>query len=182
MAFPTYTVTDLSQVTGRPTASYTAFAAEAITQSFLLFKLATCLTDWPTDPDQAALARYAVLSMADALAIAQPYALTNGSPFQSETIGSYSYSKAQGAIKNGMPTGVSWFDLAVQKLGVCELGGLDGGGGVASDSIGVFEEDGTFGTKDGDDSGKRYLLGPEQLDDDTDPFFYSTDGRSPRLV
>jgi hypothetical protein len=175
--YPTFTAVDLSDFSGRPEASYTPFATQALKQATLLFKLATCLTSWPTDPDSAELASYAIISIADALVLTQPYQLTHASPFQSESIGSYSYSKMvlryRQSIENGSPVGVTWFDLAVQKLGICELGGLNGGGGVASDSIGVFEEDGTFGTKDGDDSGKRYLLGPAQVDNQDDPFLVS---------
>lgn len=38
------------------------------------------------------------------------------SPFSSERIGSYSYSKMAGAISKGVKTGVPFFDLAVEYL------------------------------------------------------------------
>lgn len=173
MAFPTYTIADLSTFSGRPEPSYPSPYTEstALVQALLLFKMATCLTDWPTDPDQAQLAKFAVLELADQFVLSQPYTLINNSPFQSESIGSYSYSKAQKAIKAGTPLGLGWFDLAVGQLGVCELGGLTGGG-ISSGSIGVFEDDATFGVKTGDTSGKRYVLGPSQLDDEPEDGFY----------
>jgi hypothetical protein len=177
--FTGLTVTDLAAFSGRPEAGYTDFAATAIEQAVTLFQLATCLDDWPSDPDQQRLAMYGVLDMADKLTIAQPYALTTGTPFQSESIGSYSYSKGrsfgqvQKTVELGLPTGAYWFDIAVQRLGVCELGGLNGGG-VDSGSIGVFERDATFGVLDGDDSGKRYVLGPNDVNTvDDEPFFVS---------
>lgn len=177
MAFPTYTVTDLSGFTGRPETSFPLpyTTASALPQATLLFKLATCLTELPTDPDEAATVRFAILEVANALTLSQPYQLTNASPFSSETIGSYSYSKLAKMVQNGLPTGLGWFDLAVGQLGVCENGAL-GNPGIASDSIGVFEDDATFGLKDGDDSGKRYVLGPAQLDNEPeDGFFISTE-------
>lgn len=155
MSWPTYTIADLAVMTGRPEASFTAYANMAIEQSLLLFKLATCLKDWPTDSSEAQLARYAILTMADAFSLAQPNAIALSSPFQSESIGSYSYSKAMKAIQAGTPTGVSWFDMAIQQLGICETGGL--GAGIASGSVTVFEKDGFFTT---DSDGHKTLLGP----------------------
>ena len=120
-AYPTYAAGDLATYSGRSEASYGTFATEAIAQATLLFKLGTCLTDWPTDPTKAELARYGILAMADAIALAQPYQRQLANPFSSETIGSYSYSKAAGAVSKGLPTGISWFDMAIQTLGVCVI-------------------------------------------------------------
>lgn len=159
MAWPAYSIVDLAANSGRPEASYPSpFSTVAIAQALLLFKLYTCLKDWPTDPTQAELAKFAVLSMADAFVVSQPHALTIGNPFTSESIGSYSYSKAQKQLQAGLPTGLAWFDLAIQQLGVCESGP---GGGIASGSLEVFENDGFFHV---DSKGHKRLLGPKDIE------------------
>ncbi len=158
MAWPTYTIADLSSYSGRPEASYPSpYSTTSIAKSLLLFKLYTCLKDWPTDPDEAELAKYAVLSAADMDVLAQPHVVVLSGPFQSENLGSYGYSlkAAQKQLALGMPTGLTWFDEAIQRLSVCESGP---GRGVDSDSIKVFEDDGLFlQTADG----KKTLLGPK---------------------
>jgi hypothetical protein len=160
MAWPTYTIADLATMTGRPEASFTSYANMAIAKAMLLFKLATCLQDWPSDALGAELAQYAVLSVADLDYLAQPNAVAMASPFQSESIGSYSYSKMLKQVQAGFPTGLGWFDTAIQQLGIC---GIDGGfsPGVISGSLSVFEEDGLFFT---DTDGKRKLLGPADIE------------------
>lgn len=158
MAWPTYTIADLALNTGRPEASFVPYANVAISQSLLLFKLYSCLKDWPTDEVEAELAKQAVLSMADAFVVSQPYSVTAGSPFQSETIGSYSYAKSAKQLQAGLPTGLSWFDLAIQQLGICDSGP---GRGVSSGSLTVFENDGIFSE---DSEGHRTLLGPADFE------------------
>jgi hypothetical protein len=141
---------------------------EALTQARLLFKLSTCLADWPDDPDEASLARYAVLSLADQLTLDQKHAVTVASPFQSESIGSYSYSKTSVRTKvlQGLPTGVSWFDLAVERLGVCEVGAH-----VESGSIQVFSDDLQLLE---DPDGRVHVLGPRDVQPIDTPFDVST--------
>jgi hypothetical protein len=161
MAYPTYTAADLAEFSGRAVETYTSYATQATTQATLLFKMATCLADFPTDPDEAQLAKFAILSIADSFVLIQPYQLTKASPFTSETIGSYSYSKAKAvtvSVANGSQTGDMWFDLAVSKLSVCdEFDGVPTGGGVE-----VFEYDGIFTTGHIPDNVR--LLGPKDLD------------------
>lgn len=171
---------DLALYTGRPVASYPVYTDEALNQSVLLFQIATCLTGWPTDPIEAALARYAVLSMADSLVLAQPYQAIKASPFQNESIGSYSYSKMQQSIarmgtmiKTETPTGLVWFDLAVERLGICEIGT-----GVYSGSIGVFEDDAFFRDDTAiqqEGHAKKHLLGPADVEPLNVPFIYNSD-------
>lgn len=157
--FPTYTVTDLSGFSGRDVSEYmnTAFVPTAIAQASLLFKLGTCLSEWPDDSLSAELAKQAVLAMADAIYLSQPFQKTLSNPFSSETIGSYSYSKVAGAVAGGLPTGISWFDMAIAHLSVCDAAsGIPSGGGIQA-----FENDGLFTAGRGNNV---QLLGPEDLD------------------
>lgn len=159
-SYPVFTVTDLAGFSGRPVAEYTntAYVPTAIAQAELLFKIGTCLgNSWPDDPTMASLARMAVLSMADAIYLVQPFQTVLSNPFSSETIGSYSYSKVAGAIMGGLPTGIGWFDLALSQLSVCDLkNGIPVGGGIE-----VFENDGLFAT--GTLAGNVRMLSPEDF-------------------
>jgi len=159
-AFPEFDVDDLAAFSGRITSEYTntAYVPSAIAQATLLFKLGTCLGDsWPDDPTLAQLAQMAILSMAEAIYAVQPFQTVLANPFSSETIGSYSYSKVSGAVMGGLPTGITWFDLALSKLSVCDLtSGIMGGG------IEVFEFDGAFGP--GYLDGNVRFLSPVDLD------------------
>jgi hypothetical protein len=125
------TVADLANFTGRASSSFGDFATEALTQATLLFYLATDLDNYPTDINLANLAKYGILDMADSLYLSQPYKESTASPFQSETIGSYSYSRLTSSVKKGNATGVTWFDLAVSKLrasasGIGASGSIEG--------------------------------------------------------
>lgn len=144
MAYPTYTATDLATFSGREVATYGNFAAQALLQATLLFKIGTCLADFPA-PDanngiDYELAKFGILSMADAIFLVQPFQTVLSSPFSSETIGSYSYSKVSTAVASGIPTGVTWFDIAVGKLSVCD----DLTASIFSGGIEVFEHDGVL--------------------------------------
>jgi len=110
------TVADLATFTGRASNTFGDFASEALTQATLLFYLATEIDEYPTDPNLFNLAKYGILDMADSLYLSQPYKESTSSPFQSETIGSYSYTRLTKSVKKGNDTGVTWFDLAVSKL------------------------------------------------------------------
>lgn len=110
------TVQELATFTGRANADYTEFALEALNQASLLFSLATGLESYPGNEDLARLAKNGILDMADSIYLSQPYRESSASPFQSETIGSYSYTKAMKAVSKGDATGIMWFDLAVNKL------------------------------------------------------------------
>lgn len=112
----TPTVAELATFSGRPSNTFTAYAVEALDQATLLFYLATELDDYPLNPGLAKLAKNGILDMADSIYLGQPYRESSASPYQSETIGTYSYSKAAKAVKKGDSTGIIWFDLAVNKL------------------------------------------------------------------
>lgn len=128
MPYKTYTREMLADFSGRPLVSFpNGFVTNsAIPQALLLFKMGTCLasTDHLT-PDQQQLVDFAVISMADAIHLSAPYQTVLASPFNSESIGSYSYSRAAQVVSKGLPTGIGWFDLAIQELSVCdELDGI----------------------------------------------------------
>lgn len=170
--FPEFTVVELSGFSGRSVASYSniQFIGSALAQARLLFKLATCLSEWPDDPDSAELASYALLSLAEQVYLDQSYAEVQANPFQSETIGSYSYSKAArgktaASIMAGLPTGNTWIDLAVERLGVCEISG-----GVYSSSVDVFTHDAVLRE---DSDGRVTLVGPKETDPLDLPFTWS---------
>jgi hypothetical protein len=139
--FPVFTVADLSGFSGRVESSYNvAFAGTALTQAVLLFNIASCLRDWPDDPVFQDLAKMGVLAYADYIVLSQPYQGATASPFNSESLGSYSYSKSVAAASRGEATGVMWFDLAVSRLGVCDIAnGVPEFGGLE-----VFEHDADF--------------------------------------
>lgn len=170
--FPELILEDLAEFTGRPQSSYTnhVYVATAIKQAFLLFRLGTCLASnyWPDDPTNAELAKYAVLELADSLYLSLGNREVLAGPFQSETIGSYSYSKATRDVSTKTPTGLTWFDLAVGNLSVCEDGS---NAAIGSGSTGVFEGDGLFAV---DSDGHRTLLGPKDTDSIDAPFTVST--------
>lgn len=163
---PVPTVTELADFSGRPQASYPAFATSALRQATLLMSLRTCLVGMPAEQDRAELLKYGILELADDIVMKQPYKEISAKPFTSETIMSYSYSKAAVKAKNGLETGLMWFDLAVQQLSVCEEAG---GGHVSSNSISVFEKEGLTV----DAGGRPQVLGPDGISD-THPLWYNT--------
>jgi hypothetical protein len=141
MAYKEYSVQDLATAVMRPSSSFNpATTPTAIAQALLLFKIATCLAAPPEGEIENELVDMAVLHMADAISLSSEYAAASASPFSSESIGSYSYSKAAKAVSKGETTGIMWFDLAVGKLGVCDdTSSIPMGGGIE-----VFERDAAF--------------------------------------
>lgn len=164
--YPTLEIQNLSDFSGRPVPGYPdPYSLTALAQATLLFRLATALTDWPTDADQIQLATYAILQMADAFVLAQPFQAAVAAPFQSETIGGYSYSKALRLMQAGQPTGVFWFDLAVQRLGTSQDIAR-----VITGSLQLFEQElRTEITW----AGVRRILGPSDINPIDTPFSIS---------
>lgn len=127
MTWPVPTVTELAEYTGRPVTGYTSYVNSALLQSAMMF---TVLAELGADdyggmrPDFQALANMGIMAMGDYLYLRWPYAQALASPMQSETIGSYSYSKpveqmarnAQAIEVTSEKTGVDMFDLAVRRL------------------------------------------------------------------
>jgi hypothetical protein len=128
MSFKTYSRQDLADFTGRPLVSFPEgyITNSALPQALLLFKIGTCLADVAQlSPEKQQLVDFGILSMTDAIHLSAPYQTALASPFQSESIGSYSYSRVAQAVQQGLPTGVTWFDLAVGELTVCATFGSD---------------------------------------------------------
>lgn len=115
------TTDELATFTGRPVGSFTGFATQALLQATLMFTVLTKLTDYPDDPDMAQLAKNAIMEMADRLQLEQPFQSIAAGPFQSETIGSYSYSRITATstkASQGLKTGLFWWDLAISELSI----------------------------------------------------------------
>lgn len=162
------TVAELATFSGRASNTFGEYAIEALAQATLLFYLATEIDGYPDDVNLRTLSKYGILSMADKIYLSQPYQEASASPYQSETIGSYSYSRTVAAVKKGDATGVMWFDLAVNKLKA-------GGSGIgASGSIQGMEYDGLETTSDGRSriigaGGSHEVVGGWAWDIDTNP-------------
>lgn len=133
--FPTFTVAQLAQFSGRPLQSYTPYADQALIQAVVIFMLVTQVETWPTDELSQNIATLGILQYADVLVLEQPFQQVLHNPFQSQTIGSTSYSKpvaymrgnAQANALKGESTGIPFFDYAVQKLALrTEFGGIYG--------------------------------------------------------
>lgn len=114
-------VSELATFTGRLPASFGAFTGQALEQATLMFSIVTKLSAYPVDADLRQLAKNAIMELADRLLLEQPYQSVKAGPFQSETIGSYSYSRStQTAVTAaaGIKTGLFWWDLAIDELTV----------------------------------------------------------------
>ncbi len=140
---PVPSIADLAGFTGREVDTFSSFADSVLQHATLLFELVTRLEAMPEDPAQAALATNAILEMAGKLYSEAVYAEYVNNPFQSETIGSYSYSmKSPTALRaqSGGDTGLLWWDLAIDRLSVggtvvTDSGSL--GGGFEDSELGV---------------------------------------------
>lgn len=154
------TADQLQQFSGEAiSALYTdeAYSEFAIQMSADWLFLATGLAGWPISGFEQRLLTNAILQMAQALYLAQPFKNVLASPFASEKIGNYSYQKAAGAAANGMPIGLSWFDAAVQYFV---------GTNITEDSATRGMEDDNVWTTVGDaetEETHRQLLGPADL-------------------
>jgi len=137
MSLASPTVGQLATFTGRPSSTFGDFAGEALTQATLLFMLATGLDAYPEDESLYQLATYGILDMADSIYLSQPYKESTASPFQSESIGSYSYSRMTKSVKKGTDTGVTWFDMAVSKLKASGSGVTDSGSIIGMEWDGI---------------------------------------------
>lgn len=84
------------------------------------------------------LVKFAVLEMAKFIQVDFDNFDRATSPFQSETVGSYTYHKATRAVRDGDPTNVPGFDRAVNKLAsLCTA--PDDGAGFSVTSEQVFK-------------------------------------------
>lgn len=123
---PVPDVTDLAIFSGRPVPSYPGYVSQALANATLLFSVASGLDVWPDDPDLTQVGVNAILEMADKLVLEQPYQSVKASPFQNETIGSYSYSKGYGLaratavgaqVTENLGSNLYWWHIALDLLG-----------------------------------------------------------------
>lgn len=166
---PLPSVADLAAFSGRPESSYSSYASSAILQAALLMTIQSenDITDYNSfnSTDQQ-LILMGIKAMADYIYLRQPYQAVIASPLMNETVGSYSYSKAQQEVARNAAalevtaerTGVQWYDLAMQMLGKRQRAG-----GVFFGEIQVFEHHNrtdqaelVWSQKDG----KTFLAGP----------------------
>jgi hypothetical protein len=132
------------------------YSLTALSQATLLFKIASCLkTSLPDDEIYIDLAKHAILSLADYAVLSQPYQKAGASPFSSESIGSYSYSKMAAKARAGQELGVPWFDLAIQEMGVCN----EKDDAFAYGGIEMMEHDGVL--VDGASQGNQRFISPQ---------------------
>ena len=76
----------------------------------------TGLEDEPSDPRGQRLLNYAIMQFTLWLMSQDEHRDEINSPYSSERIGSYSYSKMQGAL-DGTQTGIFWLDMLFRYLG-----------------------------------------------------------------
>lgn len=144
---PVPTRAELAVFTGRLFNTFPVYADQALAQATLMLSIVTKLTAYPDDPDLTQLAKYAILEMADRLILEQPYQSIKSGPFQTETIGSYSYSKVTPTSRNasqGIKTGLFWWDLAIDELSVPGSSDI-GHGSIAVEFDGLTQlDDGSY--------------------------------------
>lgn len=153
---PVPTISYLALFTGRAEDTFSTYADQALIQATLLFSTITKREDFPDDDDQQSLAVNAILEMADRIYLEQPYATVRASPYNSESIGSYSYSKGTTAYKakNHEPTGLFWWELAVEELSLVDRSL------VTSGAVTVFDNDSMYTD---DITSRKTVLGPADM-------------------
>ena len=174
----------MASFSGRPEATYVnGPASSALLQATIRFSFLTEVTDpnsftgygMLTAADQQLLALQGICSLADSIYLQFPYQQVIASPLNSETVGSYGFTKQATNGAGGSAyrlqaaaqelsmanTGIPMFDLAVQLLALRTIasgvfhGGMsvfDEGERRAAIGAALFYEDGT---------GRRWVLGPE---------------------
>lgn len=106
--------------------------AELILQrSADLFVIATGVTDDPDDDLSVRIMESGILAMSHALWVRSKDANAVLSPFQSERLGSYSYTKMMQMVQSKGLTGIDGFDAAVAYFS----GGSDSRIGVTSEDV-----------------------------------------------
>lgn len=149
------TEVDLARFTGREIDYFDSFVMESIDQAGDLFEIATDLTVFPTQGIDGRIARRGVLAMAEAIYEGNAYRDLRASPFRTETIGTYTYALAESNVLSGVPSGVAWFDIAVERLRA------DTGSSISGSSISAFDRPGDVIDLDG----RPVLIGPADTED-----------------
>jgi hypothetical protein len=181
--FPVPTLGELAIWSGRAETSYTGYADSALLQATLIFTTVTELgaDDWEgLSPDDQLLANNGIMAYADYIYLRQPYQQILASPMESETVGSYTYSKpfpvearnvqAMELSLGLQATGIVMWDLAVQMLSRRERAA-----GVFYGQVQVFENikersDAVLYLRKHEGTGQTVLLGPADVDQIEAPF------------
>lgn len=154
--YPTITVGDLSDFSGRPEILYSDHADESLRQAALFLRLRTGYVELPEDPDLQEVFRLAIMDLADRFYLERQFYREKASPVISETIGGYSYSKsqtAQTALYGQNPTGIMWFDVLL--LALEDIDNVTTPR-FAHGSVHIFENDDVYGPAD-----NRWVIGPK---------------------
>jgi hypothetical protein len=183
--YPVPLVSDLATFSGRDAASYTGYANAALLQATIRFTFLTEITS-PTQftgyndllpADQQELALYGICALADNIYLGFPYQGVMASPLNSETIGTWTYTKEAtsgaggaayrlqaGAMELSMAsTGITLFDMAVQLLALRTIAsGVYHGGTTVFDHGERRRAMGAIMIHEGLD-GRRAVMGPEDM-------------------
>lgn len=89
---------------------------DTLQQATDLMFIATNLSADPIDPTTFRIMQTGILAMGHALLVQEDDKAAIYSPFQTEHVGSYTYTKMVAVVAAGAPTGVPWFDTAVRFL------------------------------------------------------------------
>ncbi len=196
--YPVPLVSDLATFSGRDEATYTGYANAALLQATVRFTFLTEVTDPKqftgynnlTVADQTELALYGICSLADSIYLQFPYQGVVASPLNSETVGTWSYTKEAtsgaggsayrlqaGAMELSMAsTGIPMFDLAVQLLALRTIAsGVYHGGTTVFDHGEHRRAMGAVMVYEGPD-GRRAIMGPE--DENLMQFPFDINGES----
>jgi hypothetical protein len=161
------TITQLETFMGVPEGSLevlTLYGPEALTQGTDMMMLATSVQDDPTDAGTLRVMQRGICAMAEAFIFSKEPRRLALFPFKRELLGGYEYEKFAKQVSLHQPTGVMWFDMAVDLL----LGNLiQPEADELLQSISVFENDNVY-----DVCGRSAVLGPA----DADYFGYYTRG------
>jgi hypothetical protein len=136
------TLAELVNFVGANESDYTSFATEALEQATNLLELNTGISEWPTDTLQLKIAKRGVCQLADYLHEANKYRRVRARPFASETVMDRSYTIAR--AQSGEPTGLLWWDKAVELLTVADSSDISSGGVI------IFDNDGIIVRSDGE--------------------------------
>lgn len=185
--YPSPQVSDLSAFSGRDQATYTGYANAALLQATIRFTFLTEITS-PTQltgynnltaEDQQVLALNGICSLADSIYLSFPYQGVIASPLNSETVGTWSYTKEATNGAGGSAyrlqaaaqelsmanTGIPMFDMAVQLLSLRTIAsGIFHGGTTVFDHGGEARRAsmGAIMIHEGPD-GRRSVMGPEDM-------------------
>jgi hypothetical protein len=193
--YPVPQVSDLAAFSGRPESTYTPYANAALLQATIRFTFLTEVTNPAqftgynalTAEDQQVLALNGICALADSIYLGFPYQGVVASPLNSETTGTWTYTKTAttgaggsadrlqaGAMELSIAsTGIPMFDMAVQLLALRTItsGVFHGGMTVFDDG----ERRGALGAimvYEGPD-GRRAIMGPEDRNLIDFPFDYN---------